>query len=646
MKVLIVDDLEENLYLMESLLKGKGYEVVSARNGLEALDKLRKDSFQLIISDILMPKMDGYGLCREIKKDEKLKDIPFIFYTATYTSKKDEKFALGLGADKFIIKPQEPEIFIKNIREVLLETEEKRLAGKKASEMNNMTFLTTHNERLINKLETRIQQLQETNRALENEIRERKKIESSLKEAEEQYRIVADFNYDWETWIDETGNNYYYVSPSCERITGYKAEEFLKDPQLLEKIIIPENQKKFKEHLDELSADNVVVEDIIFRITALDGEIRWIEHVCQPVFDENGNYRGRRGSNRDITEKKRAEDEIRQQYHFLQHLMDTIPYPLFYKDLNYTYIGCNQAFEEFLGLSKEKIIGKTVYDVLSKEQADKYHQKDKELFEGEDWQVYEAPVQYYDGSQHIVLFNKTTFDDQEGDVAGLIGVMVDITELKNAENEIKESLREKEILLQEIHHRVKNNMQVISSLLRLQSDFVDEDIRGVLESSQNRVKSMALVHEKLYRSQSLSRIDMADYIQSLVSNLFYSYVTKKDQIKLIFEIEDIEFNIETAIPCGLILNELISNSLKYAFPSGRTGEMYISLKLKEDNYELIVKDDGIGLPEDLDFENVDSLGLQLVNSLITQLEGEIEVDKSWGTEFKITFRELEYTRRI
>jgi two-component sensor histidine kinase len=234
-------------------------------------------------------------------------------------------------------------------------------------------------------------------------------------------------------------------------------------------------------------------------------------------------------------------------------------------------------------------------------------------------------------------------DDHSGKLR-IYGAAQDITQLKQREETIEKSLREKEVLLQEIHHRVKNNMQIISSLLSLQADFVDEDMRGVLEGSQNRVKSMALVHEKLYQSQSLRRIEMADYIQSLVSNLFYSYITKKDQINLIFEIEDIKFNIETAIPCGLIINELISNSLKYAFPSGRNGEMHISLKLKEDNYELIVKDDGIGFPEDLEFENMDSLGLKLVNSLINQLEGELEVDRGRGTEFKITFRELEYKK--
>lgn len=189
-------------------------------------------------------------------------------------------------------------------------------------------------------------------------------------------------------------------------------------------------------------------------------------------------------------------------------------------------------------------------------------------------------------------------------------------------------------------------MQIISSLLSLQTHFVDTDVVKVLEGSQNRVKSMALVHEKLYRSQSLSRIDMADYIQSLVSDLSYSYILKEQQIKLIIEIESIEFNIETAIPCGLIINELVSNSLKHAFPKEREGEISITLQSKSDQYELIVMDNGIGLPKDFELKNTDSLGLQLVNSLINQLDGDMEIDKSQGTKFIITFKELEYKKRF
>jgi PAS domain S-box-containing protein len=235
---------------------------------------------------------------------------------------------------------------------------------------------------------------------------------------------------------------------------------------------------------------------------------------------------------------------------------------------------------------------------------------------------------------------------ESGEPKRFIGNIMDITERRKADDEVKKSLIEKENLLKEIHHRVKNNMQIISSLLSLQTHYVDDDVVKVLEGSQKRVKSMALVHEKLYHSQSLSKIDMADYIQSLASDLFFSYLVKEGQIKLITEIDKIEFNIETAIPCGLIINELVSNSLKHAFPNERKGNINISLKPKTDQYELIIMDDGIGLSKDFELKNIDSLGLQLVNSLIHQLDGEMEIDHNQGTKFIITFKESDYKKRF
>jgi len=223
----------------------------------------------------------------------------------------------------------------------------------------------------------------------------------------------------------------------------------------------------------------------------------------------------------------------------------------------------------------------------------------------------------------------------------------EIESRKNAENKIKLSLEEKNILLQEIHHRVKNNMQIISSLLNLQTRYVDdEEAVNVLKESQNRVRSMAMIHEKLYQSNDLSHINFVDYIQSLVSNLFYSYNIKNLQIKSILEIDDIRLNMETAVPCGLIISEIVSNSLKYAFPNEMHGEILVSFKSVEDGYELIISDNGVGLPEELDFDNNKSLGLILVKSLTEQIDGEITIHRNHGTEFKIRFKELKYKERM
>jgi len=216
----------------------------------------------------------------------------------------------------------------------------------------------------------------------------------------------------------------------------------------------------------------------------------------------------------------------------------------------------------------------------------------------------------------------------------------EVNERKRAEEQIKISLKEKEVLLKEIHHRVKNNLQIISSLLYLQSKNIkDQEALGIFRDSQNRVKSMALIHEKLYRSEDLARIDFAEYVRSLTNSLFGSYGVNSDAIKLKVNVDDFSLGLDTAIPCGLVINELVSNSFKYAFPDGRGGEIRIDLHTDNDGrLALIVSDNGVGLPEGLDFRNTGSLGLQLVNTLVNQLDGTVELDRSGGTEFKIIFQ--------
>ena len=213
-------------------------------------------------------------------------------------------------------------------------------------------------------------------------------------------------------------------------------------------------------------------------------------------------------------------------------------------------------------------------------------------------------------------------------------------ERKRSEDQIIKTLKEKEVLLKEIHHRVKNNLQVISSLLRLQSQKIkDEQALEMFKESQNRVRTMALIHEKLYRSEDLTNIDFKGYVSDLLGGLFQSYAIGAHKIALKKDIEDITIGVETAISCGLIINELVSNSLKHAFPYDRKGEIHIKLHSSDDNkFELMVSDNGIGIPKNMDIRNTDSLGLHLVNILAEdQLKGEIDIDRTEGTKFLIKF---------
>jgi PAS domain S-box-containing protein len=234
--------------------------------------------------------------------------------------------------------------------------------------------------------------------------------------------------------------------------------------------------------------------------------------------------------------------------------------------------------------------------------------------------------------------NATPSFAKDGSYTGYYGIARDITERKNLQNTVAASLEEKEILLKEIHHRVKNNMQVISSLLSLQVKVMkDTKSREALLESQNRVMSIALVHEKLYQSKSYAEIDYYDYLTKIVEILLQSYGIPKGKIRIEIQAEKIVLPIGKAIPVSLMINEMLSNSMKYAFPGERKGVIVVSLEKHGNHYTLVVRDDGIGLPEQIDLDHIETLGLQLVNSLVGQIQGTIAMNRHGGTEYRIEF---------
>ncbi len=325
----------------------------------------------------------------------------------------------------------------------------------------------------------------------------------------------------------------------------------------------------------------------------------------------------------------------------LQTLLQALPDVVYFKDALGRNLIVNKAFEDLAGAPAEDIIGKTDEDLLPADLAAKCRESDERTMGSGAAVRFEERSIGIDGRLRDFETIKAPIFDEGHKVAGLVGVSRDITERKRMEEALHQTIREKEILLKEIHHRVKNNMQIISSILNLQAKSIkDPAALESLKMCQSRIRSMALIHEKLYRSREISRIDFGEYLRSLASALFKSFEADPDAVALKFETQDVVLDVNTAIPCGLIVNELILNAFKHAFPRGKSGEIRVALAGNGDGgYVLTVSDTGIGFPGDMDPGKAETLGFQLVNLLVEQIDGTLEVKRGNGTTFLITFRE-------
>ena len=317
---------------------------------------------------------------------------------------------------------------------------------------------------------------------------------------------------------------------------------------------------------------------------------------------------------------------------------DAIPDLIAILDKNHKVVKVNRAMAERLSTTPDDCIGALCYQVVH------HSEKPPE----------NCPHQHLlkDGTEHIsevdeknlggyFVVTASPIKEEDNTVLGSIHIAHDITHRKEMEEKLEKTLEEKNTLMKEIYHRVKNNLMVISSLLSLQSSYItDKDAQEIFKESQYRIKSMSLVHEKLYSSADLKNINFTEYLENLSKDLYHAYTHDKNLVKLILDVEEVTLDVETSISLGLILNELLSNSLKHAFPNGKSGEILVELHKKEDGrLKLSVSDNGIGFPENLNYKNTDTLGMGIVNTLTDQIEGEINLECRNGTKFIIHFQD-------
>lgn len=344
-----------------------------------------------------------------------------------------------------------------------------------------------------------------------------------------------------------------------------------------------------------------------------------------------------------LAEHSRTIVALRESEQRFRSAFDSAPIGMALTGLDGSWIQVNRTLARILGRGEDELRSLTINALLHPEDLDEHMGNVRKLLSGV-ISVCQTELRFVHKTGSLVWasFSASLLRDPQGRPLYLISQIQDITERKRAEQQIQNSLREKEVLLKEIHHRVKNNLQVISSLLNLQSSYcADPKTNELFRESQNRVRSMALIHEKLYQSEDLGRINVEEYVLSLVSMLFRFYGTNPSMVRLESNMASVSLNLDTAIPVGLLIHELVSNSLKYAFPHQRLGTIQIDFE-RMDSGEFVLRfgDDGIGLPEEFDIDKAPSLGLRLVKILSAQLGGELTLRRGHGVQFTIRFREL------
>lgn len=351
-----------------------------------------------------------------------------------------------------------------------------------------------------------------------------------------------------------------------------------------------------------------------------------------------------------VLQNKMAEKELKKRERLLSLVTDNMLNVVGQIDEEGTFQYISPSIKTILGYEPEEILGENVLKFISLTHPDDQY-KVGSAFKDAQTSYIPGGVQHRfkraDGHYIWVESLGNPLFNYKNQYNGVVFSMTDIDSLKVAEENFRTSLEEKELLLRELHHRVKNNMQIISSLLSLQTHHIkDERDLKIFESSQNRVKTMSLIHDELYSSQDFSHINISEYIQNLTKELLTSHIEDPGRVKLKVNVEDVKMELETAIPLGLLINEIVANSVNHAFPNYQNGKIIVELKRDNDVFLLKISDDGIGIPQSIDFKKAETLGFQLINSLVNQLDGQIEMHTNNGTTFTVKFKELEYKKRF
>jgi PAS domain S-box-containing protein len=525
------------------------------------------------------------------------------------------------------------------------------------------------------------------------EIDLRKKRETDLQESQRflatlitnlpgyVYRVEKQPNGDWHTT---------YISDGVYELTGYPTKAFTDGTAYYVNMVYDDDKKSTREAIVKALNEHKPYE-ITYRIKTINNDVLWVWEQGRGVYSDSGELIATEGFITDITEKKLYEQELLHKNNQLsvlnrlgqsltelaepEKIIDNICRLLAeIFDIKNLYIALFDQSDNSISFPYYSIEGKvsrsikrqfarglTEYIIKTRKsiiinsaKSDFYRENDIDLIGRDSLSLISAPMIAGEKVLGVITLqdyeNENVYTNSQLEVLTTLASQAAIAlENSNLYDEIKKSLHEKDILLKEVHHRVKNNLQIMSSLVKLQSHHLsDEKMLDIIKEMEGRIQSMAIVHSKLYKSGDYERINLNEYVKNLVDNFWNTFGFRFKNIAVTINVLDEKLNIDTVIPLGLIINELVSNSIKYAFKENEKGEIYVSLcRTDKGNYKLSVKDNGIGLSSSIDISNPGTLGIQLVSLLSKQLDGSAEIVSSTGkgTEFIITFNEVIYKSR-
>ena len=585
--VLYVEDETVILFSVTEILKRRVENVLSAIDGEEGFDLFKKHSPDIVITDINMPRMNGLQMARKIKQHNP--DI-HIYLLSAYPQPDYLLEAFDIGVEGFLKKPLDKEKLFSILEEI--------------------------SERIL--LKEKI--------LLEEHEREK---------SEEKFRTLAEnipgTVYIYEMCKDGKTRIMHYLGPGFKEMVGKKfSKEINYDATSFFDYVHPDDYGGLQEAAEK-ALDNNESLSYEYRMKSSEGNIIWVRSICRGLNLENGNTLWQ-GVLINVSDLKKTEEQIKNNEAFSNALFEYNPVETIVVDKECKIVRFNHSIEEHR--TRTPHIGYVMYkDYASKNKMDMFKIL-VDCIKNNERKVIPDSI-YREGEISEKHFHVTITPFPEGAIIN----SRDITRQVHAEELLKKEIEQKELLIKEINHRVKNNFALVSSLLAIQQQNIeDEKVRDIFEEAQNRIQSIALVHKQLYSSENLAQIDFSTYINSLIRQLMGGFKHKTGQISIDLDIKGVALDIAKAIPCGLIINELITNSFKHGFQQRENGTITVKMQyLNDGNIQFIIANDGKPFPDNVDFRDTQTLGLQIVTGLVEQIGGTIELDNSKGTKFTIVF---------